>query len=212
MATRSRAEQMAWHRCRRRRVRHRCGQRRRRATARRARGLRSCVLAVAAGGDRAVQPDLGRIRRLGLRGRPRLAVPVAVGRRRAVGCATASSSTTSACRASSSACWSAPRSPCPARSCRACSAIRWPIPASSASRPARASARCRSSCSAATVLAPLTALLGSFALPLAAFCGGLAATLVLYRDRDAAGPHLGRHHAACRHRARAPWPWPSPAS
>ena len=32
-----------------------------------------------------------------------------------------------------------------------------------------------------TVLAPLTALFGSFALPLAAFCGGLAATMVLYR-------------------------------
>ena len=32
-----------------------------------------------------------------------------------------------------------------------------------------------------TALAPLTALFGSFALPLAAFCGGLAATMVLYR-------------------------------
>ena len=31
------------------------------------------------------------------------------------------------------------------------------------------------------MLAPLTALFGSFALPLAAFCGGLATTLVLYR-------------------------------
>ena len=31
-----------------------------------------------------------------------------------------------------------------------------------------------------TALAPLTALFGSFALPLAAFCGGLAATMVLY--------------------------------
>lgn len=33
----------------------------------------------------------------------------------------------------------------------------------------------------ATVLSPLTALLGSFTLPLAAFCGGLATTLVLYQ-------------------------------
>jgi iron complex transport system permease protein len=33
----------------------------------------------------------------------------------------------------------------------------------------------------ATVLSPLTTLLGSFALPLAAFCGGLATTLILYR-------------------------------
>jgi iron complex transport system permease protein len=33
----------------------------------------------------------------------------------------------------------------------------------------------------ATVLAPLTALFGTFALPLAAFAGGLATTLVLYR-------------------------------
>lgn len=33
----------------------------------------------------------------------------------------------------------------------------------------------------ATVLAPLTALSGTFALPLAAFAGGLATTLVLYR-------------------------------
>ncbi|RVA07493.1 iron ABC transporter, partial [Mesorhizobium sp. M7A.F.Ca.US.002.01.1.1] len=33
----------------------------------------------------------------------------------------------------------------------------------------------------ATILAPVTALLGTLALPLAAFCGGLATTLMLYQ-------------------------------
>ncbi|TIW85058.1 MAG: iron ABC transporter, partial [Mesorhizobium sp.] len=33
----------------------------------------------------------------------------------------------------------------------------------------------------ATILAPVTAVLGTLALPLAAFCGGLATTLVLYQ-------------------------------
>ena len=63
----------------------------------------------------------------------------------------------------------------------------------------------------ATVLAPLTALLGIYALPLAAFAGGLATTLVLYRISTRQRADLGRDHAACRHRAGAPWRWPSPA-
>ena len=53
----------------------------------------------------------------------------------------------------------------------------------------------------ATVLAPLTMLLGSFALPFAAFCGGLATTLVLYRISTRQRADLRRHDAARRHRA-----------
>jgi iron complex transport system permease protein len=56
----------------------------------------------------------------------------------------------------------------------------------------------------ATLLAPLTALLGTLALPLAAFCGGLATTLVLYQVATRQRPYLRRHHAAGRHRAGRP--------